>query len=860
MLSPQLRRAIAEQVGGARFFATLSMGPMAGLAIVLLQPSGLVAKTPIWLMPVILFVGLFFTYSMGLWWTVAESRPALHARIASQAILVTAMIYATGWGPSLAVGLVLVGQESMTTIGARAQRAVLGWSLACLAAGEALLVVGWAPSLMPVREMNGLALLMGIGVANAFRSLAGALVEKEEAAALTEQHERRFRALVQSSHDLVFVVAADSSVTYASPSCMEVLGYEPAELLGNRQAALMHPDEEDALRSELGRTAKTPGASSEFSMRIRHLDGRWRTFEGIATNLLDDPAVLGLVINARDVTERNLRHERQGAIATLGREALAMTSLDEVMQVCAATIRGGLDAQVCRVVGGERFIEINADLPGAATHTLRVPVGDPALPIAHIEVASARAVSTDDQQFVESVAGIMLSSIVRDRAEEVVRHQAMHDPLTGLPNRSLFHDRLAHALARQARSGGYLAVMIVDLDGFKTVNDSLGHLAGDALLMAVAQRFRTSLRDLDTVARLGGDEFAILVDDLDTPDQAGRAAQRVLDALALPLELTDRSVGIGASIGIALARKRDIAPELLLSNADAAMYRAKREGKGCYRVFEAAMHTAAVERMELEQSLRTAIADDVMTVYYQPVVETHTGRVASFEALARWHDPVRGFVPPDIFIPLAEESGVIIDLGRRVLAEACRQAAVWRSTGIDAPPGVAVNVSRLQLANPHFIADVEVALAHAGIEASALTLEITESVFIGDSVNVVAVLDELRRIGVRIAIDDFGTGYSSFAALAELPIDVLKIDKTFIDKLMTGSDGRGFVYAILQLAQTLHLETTAEGVEEQEQCEELRRLGCTHIQGYLFARPMPAAEADEYLRSTRTFAPDAVAS
>jgi diguanylate cyclase (GGDEF)-like protein/PAS domain S-box-containing protein len=869
MLSPRLRRAISDQVGGARFYATLSMGPIAGLAIVALQPLGWVSKTPIWLIPAMLFVGLFFTYSAGLWWEVAKSRPALHARIASQAALVTAMIYATGWGPSLAVGLVLVGQESMTTIGVQAKRAVLGWSLTCLFAGEGLLALGWTPSLLPAREMNGLTLLMAIGIANAFRSLAGALVEKEQAAALTEQHERRFRALVQSSHDLVFVVAPDSVVTYASPSCAEVLGYEPAELLGNRTAGLLHADEVQSLREVLGQTARLPGANTEFSMRIRHVDGRWRTFEGIATNLLDDPAVLGLVINARDVTDRNLRHERQAAIAALGRDALAMTSLDEVMQACVSTIRDALDLRSCRVVDGDHVIEVEAGhtaAPESTGETWRIPVGDPALPVAHVDIVSAHRVSTDDHQFVESVAGIMLSSIVRDRAEQVVRHQAMHDPLTALPNRSLFHDRLEHALTRSARSGGYLAVMIVDLDGFKTVNDSLGHLAGDALLIAVAQRFRTSLRDLDTVARLGGDEFAILVDDLETPEQAGRAAQRVLDALELPLELRDRSVGIGASIGIALARRRDIAPELLLSNADAAMYRAKREGKGCYRVFEAAMHTAAVERMELEQALRSAIAHEALTVHYQPVVETHTGRVSSFEALARWHDPVRGFIPPDTFIPLAEESGIIIDLGRRVLFEACRQAAIWRSSGIDDPPDVAVNVSRLQLANPRFVTDVNDALSNAGIEPSALTLEITESVFIGDSINIVAVLDDLRRVGVRIAIDDFGTGYSSFAALAELPIDDLKIDKTFIDKLLAGSDGRGFVYAILQLAHTLHLETTAEGVEETGQFDELRRLGCTHIQGYLFAKPMPAAEAEEYLRSRQAytsnsvFAPDSMAS
>ncbi len=847
------------------------MGPIAGLAILLLRSVGMVSRTPIWVIPAMFVVGLFFTYAMDLWWSVSGSRAALHARIASQAILVTATIYATGWGPSLAVGLVLVGQESMTTIGARAHRAVLGWSLSCLAVGEGLLALGWAPSLLPTREMNGLALLMGIGIANAFRSLAAALVDKERAAASTEQHERRFRALVQSSHDLVFVVDATSAVTYASPSCAEVLGYEPSELLGSRTGGLIHSDEIRELREVLGRTARVPGASTEFSTRIRHLNGAWRTLEGVAANLLDDPAVLGMVINARDVTDRRVRLERQAAIAELGRDALAMTSLDEVVQVCASTLAQIVDAHACRVVhvvdravdgappalsaeSGERDDPASLFQPD---DLIRVPVGDPARPVAHIEIVADRLLATDEIQFVEAVAGILLSSIIRSQAEEAIRHQALHDPLTGLPNRTLFNDRLAQALVRRARSGGHLAVMIVDLDGFKTVNDSLGHLTGDALLVAVAQRFGFALRDLDTVAGLGGDEFAILVDDLDSPDQAARVAQRVLDALALPLQLADREVGIGASIGITVAQRPDTAAEVLLSNADAAMYRAKREGKGCYRVFETSMHTAAVERMELEQALRSAIANQALTVYYQPVVDTHTGKVTAFEALARWHDATRGFIPPDTFIPLAEESGIIIDLGRRVLFEACRQAAIWHAMFPAHRPGIAVNVSRLQLVHPHFVADVAGALIGAGIEAGTLTLEITESVLVGDSGHVIAVLDELRRTRVRIAIDDFGTGYSSLAALAELPIDMLKIDKTFIDKLLTGHDGRGVVYAILQLAQTLHLETTAEGVEQTEQRDELQALGCTHIQGYLFAQPMPAEQTGNFIQLQNAVEPDA---
>jgi len=479
--------------------------------------------------------------------------------------------------------------------------------------------------------------------------------------------------------------------------------------------------------------------------------------------------------------------------------------------------------------------------------SLRVPVGDPEQPLRYIEVVTDGPATHEDEQFVEAVSGILLSATVRFGAEDAIRHQALHDPLTGLPNRVLFDDRLQHALSRRARVGGYVAVMIVDLDGFKNVNDSLGHLAGDALLIAVADRFEAHLRGFDTIARLGGDEFAVLVDDLDEVDQAARLAQRVLDALVSPLPLPDREVAIGASVGIALSDRAGIESDRLLSNADAAMYRAKREGKGCYRVFEATMHTAAVERMNLEQELRSAIRDNALSVHYQPIVDTSTGRISSFEALARWQHPARGFVPPDTFIPLAEESGLIVELGRAVLIEACQQARQWHTRFPELCPSVSVNASRLQLGHPTFIGDVAGALGNADLDPSSLIIEVTESILASESEYVMTTLDKLRRTGVRVAIDDFGTGYSSLAALSDLPIDILKVDKRFIDNLVYDDQGRGFINAIMQLAQTLDVETTAEGVEEMRQYDALHALGCTYVQGYLFSRPMPGHQTHAYL-------------
>jgi diguanylate cyclase (GGDEF)-like protein/PAS domain S-box-containing protein len=862
MASKKLRRLISGETKGVHFAAVLFMGPLAAVAILVVRQLGLVARTPIWLIPVILVGGQLVTTSAGLWWDRSHSRLRLHGLIGSQTILVTAVIYATGWGPALGIGLVLMGQDALAVTGSSSQGVVLGWTLACLAAGEGLVALRWVPSLIPIPEVHGLAVLVAIGIVFSYRSLHSALKDREQAAALTDQRERRFRALVQSSSDLVFAVDATRSITYASPSCTKVLGYEPEELLGSETGTLVHPDDFDVLLHAFLGIVDDPGASVEFSIRVRHHDGTWRWLEGLAKNLLDDPAVAGMVVNARDVTERRLRLERHTAMSDLGREVLRSTTLDASVSSVVEVVNRIVGARHTRIVVLPENIDTDEptagpvpDSPAGLTGPdaagdppdLRVAVGDPEQPLAYIEVIKDGLMTKAEEQFVEGVSAIVLSAIVRFGAEDAIRHQALHDPLTGLPNRVLFNDRLEHSLFRRSRDARYIAVMVVDLDGFKNVNDSLGHLTGDALLIAVAERFSGRLRGFDTIARLGGDEFAILFDELHAPQDAELIAERVLDALVNPLQLPEREVAIGASVGVSLTNESDTLAERLLADADAAMYRAKREGKGCYRVFEAAMFTASVERMNLEQELRTAIRDDGLTVYYQPIVDTITGRVTSFEALARWSHPTRGFIPPDTFIPLAEESGLIVDLGRFILLTACRQAREWQRRFPELRPDISVNASGLQLANPTFVDQVVDSLKRADLEPSSLIVEITESILATESRPVLATLDELRRRGVRVAIDDFGTGYSSLAALADLPIDILKIDKRFIDNLVHDDQGRGFVKAILQLAATLRLETTAEGVEEAEQRDALAVLGCTHIQGYFFSRPMPADQTGNYL-------------
>ena len=741
-----LRRLASGEAKGAHFAEMLFMGPLAAVAIIALRQLRLVAPSPIWLIPLILVVGQAASTSTGFWWDRSHTRLRLNLRIGTQLILVTAIIYTTGWGPALAIGLVLVGQESLAITGSESLQVVLTWTLGCLAVGEGLIALGWAPSLIPEPEVQGLAILMGIGIIFSYPSLLSALKEKEQAASLTERRERRFRALVHSSSDLVFAVDQAGVVTYASPSCAIVLGHDPEDVVGSAAGDLVHQDDIGGLRAAVDEVVEREGASVEFSIRAHHQNGTWRWLEGVATNLLSDPAVEGIVINARDVTQRRERTERQAAISDLGREVLRSTTLGAALVCTQQTCARIMGPHTCRIVGATQeswpeqslgFLEPSDCLGGRVNAgnkpVLVVPVGDPKQPLAFIQIFHNAPVTTDDCQFIESVSGLLLSVIVRFRAEDAIRHQALHDPLTGLANRVLFNDRLEYALKRRTRISEFVAVMIVDLDGFKNINDSLGHLAGDDLLIGVAGRFSQILRDPDTIARLGGDEFAILIDDLETEDHAEVIAQRLIDTLVDPLSLPDKEVVVGASIGIAISNSADARAERLLSAADAAMYQAKRAGKGCYRVFKAAMHEAAVDRMSFEQDLRVAIKDHSLTVSYQPIINLKTGRVSSFEALARWNHPRHGWVSPGSFIPLAEDSGLIVELGRMILVEACQQASQWRLDQSELSPTVSVNVSRIQLAHPLFVEHVVDALARTGLDASSLIVEVTESVLAAES-------------------------------------------------------------------------------------------------------------------------------
>jgi len=457
---------------------------------------------------------------------------------------------------------------------------------------------------------------------------------------------------------------------------------------------------------------------------------------------------------------------------------------------------------------------------------------------------------------VVPTALVYLTARALGRAEAAARaleHQATHDALTGLPNRALLQERLGRALADAASAQGddAVAVLFLDLDRFKVVNDSLGHAAGDALLVAVAGRLAGCVRGGDTVARLGGDEFAVLLAGRGAEGEATRAAGRIIRALEAPFRLGGRDVATATSIGIAVGATVATATTAgdLLRDADVALYRAKAGGRGRYAVFDAAMNAHALERLELEAELRRGLTRGEFAVYYQPKVELATGRLAGLEALVRWRHPARGLVEPDAFIPLAEETGLIVPLGQWVLEEACRQARRWGAEGAEGAGGgpavvVSVNLSARQFAQPALEEEVARALAMSGADAGQVQLEITEGAAMGNAEATVETLRRLKGLGVGLAIDDFGTGYSSLAYLKRFPVDALKIDRAFVTGVRRETADASIVGAVVGLGRALGLAVVAEGVETAEEAAQVCALGCALGQGYHFARPLPRAEAE----------------
>jgi diguanylate cyclase (GGDEF)-like protein len=484
------------------------------------------------------------------------------------------------------------------------------------------------------------------------------------------------------------------------------------------------------------------------------------------------------------------------------------------------------EAAYLRSIGMRSMAMLPLIARGAAIGTVELYSSDP------------RSFSQRTLELARSLADEAAMALDNARLYEELRHQAFHDGLTGLANRGLFGDRVEHALARGARTATSLGVLFLDLDDFKTVNDRFGHAAGDALLQTVSERLSAVLRPGDTAARLGGDEFAVLLEDIGGPADAELVADRLIDAVRAPVRLGDVDAIVGASVGIAVSIAGADPADDLLRNADFAMYRAKSAGKGRHELFQSRMRDGIAERTELEALIPHAVERGELRLQYQPIVELGSGAIVGVEALLRWQPAGHRLLMPGDFISLAEETGQIVPIGRWVVEEACRQGRRWQEQVGLRSFGMSVNLSARQFQDPDLVLHVLAAIGEAGIDPGSLTLEITESVLMQHTASTIEKLAQLRANGIRLAIDDFGTGYSSLSYLDRFPVDILKIDRSFVDGFGAGREGPVLVRAIIELGQALRLEVIAEGIERADQIRPLRDLGCRFGQGYLYARPM----------------------
>jgi len=720
------------------------------------------------------------------------------------------------------------------------------------------------------------------------------------------ESEARFRALVQNTTDIITVLDAAGRVTYSSPAATRILGYPFGFWKGASAFDLVHPDDRRRVVAAFAKQVTLGGEPEPIEFRMHHADGSWRHLEAIAHNLIDDPAIQGMVITSRDVSERKRSEalvEGQSLILEMiARGAPLSETLAALCRIVEDHTDGG-HAAVMVADGKTRTLHYVAapTLPaGFLADTNGEPIGpaqgssgtaahlgqpvivpdiatDPlwvgaretalhhgfrscwAMPIARPRDLAVLGTFTvffveqsspngGDWALIDLAVHLAKIAVERQESQDALAHQALHDPVTTLPNRTLFLDRLSHALSRTGRATTTVAVLFLDLDRFKLINDSLGHDTGDKLLVAVADRIRGCLRAGDTAARLRGDEFTVLCEDVEGQDDAVGVADRLADAMTRPFDLDGDEVFLSASVGIALPTSSDDTAETLLRNADSAMYRAKERGRARHELFDDGMRAGAVARLQVEKDLHRALERDELRVVYQPEVELATGQVVAVEALLRWEHPERGVVGPAEFIEVSEETGLIVPIGEWVIEEACRQGAEWQRLYPDRPPlSVWVNLSARQLASPDLVPTVERALSRAGVGPGSLCLEITESVVMSDAPSSITLLRALKDLGVSLGIDDFGTGYSSLGYLKRFPVDVLKVDRGFVDGLGVDSEDSAIVAAVVSMAHALGMTAVAEGVETAGQVAELRALGCDLAQGYYFARPQPPSAITDLL-------------
>ena len=683
------------------------------------------------------------------------------------------------------------------------------------------------------------------------------VTERREAEEALRRSDVRFRTLTQNASDLVTILDADGKILYQSPSIERVLGYSSDEMLGDNAFDFIHPKDVRGVRGRFLRGIAESDLLPTVEYRFRRKDGSWRWLESVGSNLLKDPRVGGYVVNSRDVTERKeaeealKRSEERYRTVVEQQTELVCRFLPDMTLTFVNDAYCRFFEQDPEVLIGSSFMDHipEEDRPHYLRQLSRLDRKEPSRTIEHRVFTPSgeirwqqwtdRAIFDDDGQIAE------YQSVGRDITERKVleqrlEHRALHDPLTDLPNRRLFVDRLGQALrlTRRRQPGRKVAVLFMDLDGFKVINDSLGHEMGDKLLLAVSERLRGCLRPEDTLARFGGDEFVVLLEDVEGPEEAARVAERITETLKGAYLLEGKHLSASASIGIALGDVQQKTSEDLLRDADTAMYRAKEEGQD-YSLFDPVLYERAVARLELENALRRAVEREEFVLHYQPIVQLDDGEVWGLEALVRWDHPDRGLLNPDEFVPVAEESGLVVPMGERVLREACAKATVWQKARPHTPLVISVNVSAKQLGRPDLVDTVEAVLRETGLAGSDLLLDVTETVYVNALKVNTAVLDRLGAAGVEICVDDFGMGYSSLSYLKRLPAAILKIDKSFVAGLGEDVEDTAIVRMIIDLAHTLGMRVIAEGVETWTQAALLTELGCDLGQGYYFSRPLP---------------------
>ncbi len=681
------------------------------------------------------------------------------------------------------------------------------------------------------------------------------------------------RTLLDRLPAIVYIadVGVDGRWHYVSSGALDILGFTPEEWMADPElwSRQMHPADRERV---FGREDDRSEPSTPDEYRMRHRDGSIVWVRDEAALVADERGEEQWHGVISDITDRKLaeaelerRAEQQAAVACLGRCALEGAEVGALMHEAleaAARILGVDSGGVLESSADGAAPVLRAGL-GGQSHDLDAMISgeiegrDGSWGVLALAAPAQARFADADADFVQALANTLADALQQRATEDDIRYQALHDPLTGLPNRVLFMDRLGHALSRPSAE---VAVVLLDIDNFKLVNDSLGHGAGDELLMKIAPRLKDALRPGDTIARLGGDEFVVLLEQIPDERAAARIAERMVETFDVPFQLSAGEHFAKASLGIALAGDADRLPANLVRDADAAMYQAKSRGRARFEVFDGAMRIRTVARLSLENDLRRALERGELRIAYQPIVSLHDRSIVAVEALLRWQHPERGLVRPDEFIPVAEESGLIDSIGRWVLEAACMQAAEWHAAYPDARPvGISVNLSMRQLTHRDLEATVAGALSLTGVEPSSVCLEITESVLLEEPDNVSETLRRVAQLGVRFVLDDFGTGYSSLAYLTQLPIDGLKVDRSFVQAL--GSDRRStaITTAIVRMAQALSIDVIAEGVETEDQLTALRELQCQFAQGYLLGYPVPAHEISELLLAPAAIPDRAVA-